>query len=75
MGRGGSVPWPLRSPDLNPVGYCVWDHVKSLVYTSAVDTVEELQHRIEVACQHISNEPGVFDRIRNSMRTDARTAI
>jgi hypothetical protein len=38
-----------------------------LVYTSAVDTVEELQHRIKSACQQISNEPGVFERIRNSM--------
>jgi hypothetical protein len=37
------------------------------VYTSAVDTVEELQHRIEGACQQIKNEPGVFEIIRNSM--------
>jgi hypothetical protein len=66
MSRGGPVPWPPRSPDLNPVDYCVWGHVKSLVYTSAVDAVEELQHRIEGACQQISNEPGVFERIRNS---------
>jgi transposase len=52
MGRGGPVPWPPRSPDLNPVDYCVWGHVKSLVYSyaSAVDTNEELQHRIEGAC-------------------------
>jgi hypothetical protein len=59
MGRGGPVPWPPRSPDLNPLDYCVWGHVKSLVYTSAVDTVEELQHRIEGAGQQISTEPGV----------------
>jgi transposase len=65
MGRGGPVPWPHRSPDLNPVEYFVWGHVKSLVYTSAVDIVEELQHRIEGACQQIRNEPGVFERIRN----------
>jgi hypothetical protein len=47
MGRGGPVPWPPRSPVL-PLDYCVWGHVKSLVYTSVVDIVEKLQRRIEV---------------------------
>jgi hypothetical protein len=61
MGRGRPVPWPSRSHDLNPVDYCVWGHVKSLVYISAIDTVEELHHRIEGACQKIRNEPGVFE--------------
>jgi hypothetical protein len=61
------LPCPPRSPDLNPVDYCVWGHVKSLVYTSAIDTIEELQHRVECARQQIRNEPGVFERIRNSM--------
>jgi hypothetical protein len=50
MGRGGPVPWPRRSPDLNPVDYCVWGHVESLVFTSAVDTVGELQNQIEGNC-------------------------
>jgi hypothetical protein len=75
MGRGGPVPWPLRSPDLNPVDYCVWGHVKSLVYTSSVDTVEELQHWIEGAFQQISNEPGVCERIRNSMRRRVQSCV
>jgi transposase len=68
MGRVGPVPWPPRSPDLNPVDYFVWNQVKSLVYTSAIDTVEELQHWIKGACQEIRNEPGVFEKIRNSVR-------
>jgi hypothetical protein len=75
MGRGGPVPWPPRSPDLNPMDYCVWGHVKSLVYTSAVDTVEELEDRIEGACQQIRNEPGVFERIRNSMRRRVQCCV
>jgi hypothetical protein len=75
MGRGGLVHWPPRSPDLNPVNYCVWGHVKCLMYTSAVDTVEELQHRIEGACQQISNEPGVFERIRISMQRRAQCCV
>jgi hypothetical protein len=75
MGRGGPVTWPPRSSDLNPVDYCVWGHVKSLVYTSAVDTVEELQHRIESACQQIRNEPGVFEKIRNSMHRRVQCCV
>jgi transposase len=75
MGGGGPVPWPPRSPDLNPVDYCVWSQVRSLVYTSAVDTVEELQHRIEGVCQQIRNEPGVTERIRNSMRRRVQCCV
>jgi hypothetical protein len=71
MGRGGPVPWPRKSPDLNPVDYCVWGHV----YTSAVDTVEELQHRIRGTRQQIRNEPGVFERIRNSMRRRVQCCV
>jgi hypothetical protein len=36
---------------------------------------EELQHRIEGACQQIRNEQGVFERIRNSMRRRVQCCV
>jgi hypothetical protein len=45
------------------------------VYTSAIDTVEELQHCIEGACQQIRNDPGVFERIQNSMQRRVKCCV
>ena len=28
IGRGGPVPWPARSPDLNPLDFYLWGHLK-----------------------------------------------
>lgn len=46
IGRGGPIPWPPRSPDLNPLDFFLWGHLKSLVYATPVETREELQERI-----------------------------
>ena len=32
LGRGGPVAWPPRSPDLTPLDYYLWRHMKTLVY-------------------------------------------
>ena len=29
IGSGGQVPWPPRSPDLNPLDFCVWGYAKA----------------------------------------------
>ena len=29
IGRNGPVEWPLRSPDLNPIDFYLWGHVKN----------------------------------------------
>ena len=33
IGRGGSVAWPARSPDFNPLDFHLWGHLKSISYT------------------------------------------
>ncbi|KAJ4451131.1 hypothetical protein ANN_02571 [Periplaneta americana] len=32
IGRGGPIAWPPRSPDLNPLDFYLWGHLKSLVF-------------------------------------------
>ena len=34
LGHGGPVAWPPRSPDLTPLDYYLWGHMKTLVYVS-----------------------------------------
>lgn len=68
IGRGGPVAWPARSPDLNPLDFFLWGHLKTLVYDSPVDTIEELRARVFNGIQRIRETPGIFERVRQSMR-------
>ena len=69
LGRGGPVPWPPRSPDFNPLDFCVWGYAKSIVYNTAdIATPEELQYRVVYAFKQMKNDPGLLERIRGSLR-------
>lgn len=67
IGRGGSVRWPARSPDCNPLDFYLWGHLKDLVYRAPIPTVQVLRERIEHSFQIIRNTPGIFERVRQSM--------
>lgn len=67
IGRYGPNPWPARSPDMNPLDFFFWGHLKSIVYAHPVNTVEELEQRIRDGFQTIRNMPGIFERINLSM--------
>jgi hypothetical protein len=38
--------WPLRAPDLTPMDFFQWGHIKALIYTLTVDSEEDLIARI-----------------------------
>jgi len=57
LGRGGPVARPPRSPDLTPLDYYLWGHVKTLVYETKGDSRAALCHRIFAAAEHIRNHP------------------
>jgi len=46
IGRGRPMAWPPRSPDLTPVVFFPWGYIKTLIYTSPVDSEEDLIVRI-----------------------------
>lgn len=73
IGRAGPQPWPPRSPDLNPIDFFLWGHLKSLVYITPVLNEGDLRIRIHQSCEIIRNSPGIFERVRQSMvrRTNA----
>jgi hypothetical protein len=48
---------------------------KTRVYAAPVDNEEALHHRIVVACQTISNCPGILQRMRRSMMRRAETSV
>lgn len=54
IGRRGTVEWPPRSPDLTPLDFFLWGHLKNVVYKSRPDNIEELKNRIRIECSNIS---------------------
>jgi len=63
IGRTG----PPRSPDLNPIDFYFWAHVKSEVYSTPVTNIDELRERILATFGAIRNRPGQLERVRESM--------
>ena len=66
IGRNRPVVWPPRSPDLNPINFYLWDHVKNEVYSTPV-TNDELWECILATCDVIRNRPGQLECVRESM--------
>lgn len=71
IGRGGSIQWPARSPDLTPLDFFVWGYVKSCVYAFECSTRDEMVNKINSAFASIT--PDMLNNARSSMLR--RTAL
>lgn len=49
IGNRGPIGWPARSPDLTPLDFFVWGHLKNKVYSRSYESVEELRQAVEEA--------------------------
>jgi hypothetical protein len=76
VGRGGPFNWPARSPDLNRLEFlAVETAIKTLVYSAPISNLEVLEQRAETACQEIRVKPGIFDRVRTSVRRRTESCV
>lgn len=69
IGRNAPVPrkWPPRSPDLNPMDFYFWGHMKTLVYNGVdINDEDELRHRVFQAAETIRAMPNTLERVRNN---------
>jgi hypothetical protein len=73
IGRGGPVAWPPRSPDLTPLDFFLWGHIKTVVYERPTTTLLDLQERISVACREI--QPDTFARVRQAIQHRTQLCI
>lgn len=64
IGRGGTYVWPPRSPDLTPLDFYLWGKVKSDVYSSPVNTREELENRVRYSLDNL--DPSEIQRATNA---------
>lgn len=67
IGRGGPVPWPPRSPDLNPLDFYLWGHLKQLVYSRPIRNVDVLRQRIQEGFETIRNNPRILQGVRGNL--------
>ena len=68
IGRHDPVSWPVQSPDLTPLDFYLWGHMKSHINETPVESEEDITARIAVAA-------GVFGNVRDSLRRRCRTCI
>ena len=65
IGRGSTINWPPRSPDLTQLDFCFWGWIKSDVYRRKVDTRDEvLDHIMDVIARIKERQ----DALRRSTR-------
>lgn len=64
IGRGGTIAWPARSPDLTPIDFFLWGYVKEKVYKVKPTTVVDMQMRIRQAFRDIT--PEILTRVKLS---------
>ncbi len=74
IGRAGPVPWPARSPDLSPLDFFVWGMMKQEVYSTPVNSNDELRNRIEVAAQKVRDKLTLNVTVRG-MKKRARACV
>jgi len=57
IGRGSpNMPWPPRSPDITACDFFLWGYLKSKVYETKPENMEDLKGRISQCCQNISED-------------------
>lgn len=67
IGRNGPIHWPARSPDLTPLDFYLWGHMKQLVYATTSTTREELITKIHQAAEEIKNSERVLRTVTQSV--------
>ncbi|GBL91614.1 hypothetical protein AVEN_23665-1 [Araneus ventricosus] len=56
IGRGDSISWPPRYPDITPLDFFLWEYVKNIVYQSPIRDTDELKSRITAATKSVDSE-------------------
>jgi hypothetical protein len=73
IGQGEPVNWPARSPDLTPLDYFLWGHLKNYIYREPVNNLEELNDRIHEALTSVT--PNMLRMARENLIKRARLRL
>jgi hypothetical protein len=65
IGRGEPFRWPPRSPDLTPLDFFLWGHIKARVYRTPVLNEDDLIERIFEAARSVDVE--MLERVQTNI--------
>ena len=63
IGRRGTVEWAPRSPDLTPMDFYFWGHLKQIVYSTRIADVDQLRQQIIRGCNLINGNSDLLDKV------------
>jgi hypothetical protein len=63
IGREGTTPWPPRSPDITPQNFFLWGYIKSNVFRTPVNGLDDLKSHIRIFQRTCSTEHGKSSNI------------
>ena len=67
IGRNGPVAWPARSPDLNPLDFYFWGHMRTLIYGTIPENRDDLVNRIMNSANQIRNDPHILQSVQQNV--------
>ncbi|GBN25864.1 hypothetical protein AVEN_163639-1 [Araneus ventricosus] len=73
IGYGGFVEWPSRSPDLVPLDFLLWGHIKGQAYATPPPTLQDLRRRITDACASVP--PAMLHNVRREIQSRVQMCI
>ena len=53
IGKRGTIEWPARSPDLSPLDFLLWGHLKTKCFATKPESIEDLRQGITAECRNI----------------------
>ncbi|CAH2003858.1 unnamed protein product [Acanthoscelides obtectus] len=71
--RRGAIEWPSRSPDLSPLDFFMWSHLKSKIYATQPTSLEDLRQRIVNECLQVT--PQVLQNVKMELNREHFRAI
>lgn len=75
IGRSGTISWPPRSPDLNPIDFFIWGCYKEIVYAKECANESELRQKLQEAENRIRQMPRAFVDLRSNFLRRCRLCI
>ena len=69
------VEWPPRSPDLTPLDFFLWGHLKSKVHTTPPRDLDDLQQRVTAEVAVVRQDAAMIRRAVYDMRRRAEVCV
>lgn len=75
IGRGGTISWPPRSPDLTPLDFFLWGTIKQKVYVEVPNTREQLIDKILQVANELREDKEMIRRSTQNISIRAMACL